>query len=506
MAIPINEIHWAVQSEYPILATLQLLPLLAMFAALFFKEQAYRIGVIASLVEIGVVADLFQKFDATNAALQFGEKLNLLPPLNYHAAVDGASILFIMLTAIIGLLVVLYGKVRPLNPQWKFIAVVLATQVTLMGMFVTHDMLWFILLSAIQLIPIGYLLTQWSTSPEKELALARFVQFMGTGLLLLAVGTFMIGWNYAQLNNGIWSFNVTDLEHTSVPSSMQSVLFFLLFYGLAVRIPLFPMHGWLPMVAEHGSVAAAPIFLLGLKTGIYGLLRFVLPVVPEAVIEWAPFVVAFAVAGIFYAALLAMLQNNLRRLFAFAVVSHTSIVIIGLFSLNLHAFQGSVMLSINFGLAIAGLLLMAGLVYRRTKTLLLSNIGGLFDHIPIIGVAFFLAGLSIVGMPGTPGFDAAHLVMEAAMERYGALMTIAAALGNVVAAGFLLWAFQRAFLAPVRKEKYRGRVIERASGVEITIALATIIILLLAGFFTAPWLEVMEHSFDGLSAIYGGGH
>jgi NADH-quinone oxidoreductase subunit M len=287
---------------------------------------------------------------------------------------------------------------------------------------------------------------------------------------------------------------------------MQSVLFFLLFYGLAIRIPLFPLHGWLPLLAEHGSVSAAPIFLLGLKTGIYGLLRFVLPVLPDAVIHWAPFVVAFAVAGIFYAALLAMLQNNLRRLFAFAVVSHTSIVIIGLFSLNHLAFQGSVMLAINFGLAIAGLMLMAGLIYRRTKTLLLSHIGGLFDHIPLIGVAFFLAGLSIVGMPGTPGFDAAHLVMEAAMERYGALMTIAAALGNVVAAGFLLWAFQRAFLAPATNEKYRGRAIERANATEKMIALLTIFILLLAGFFTEPWLEVLEHSFDRLTLLYGGAH
>lgn len=501
-----NEIHWTAQSSYPILATLQLLPLLAMAAVLFFKERAFIIAIIASLLELGVVVDLFNNFDPTNPALQFSEQLQILPPLIYHAAIDGASLLFLLLTAVISIMLILYGRVRPLNPQPQYLAAVFVTQATLMGLFVTHDLLWFILLSAIQLLPVGYMLIQWSTSPEKELALTRFVQFMITGLILLAIGTFMLGWNYAALNDGVWSFNVTELQHTPIPPGIQSVLFFLLFYGLAIRIPLFPLHGWLPLLAEHGTVGAAPIFLLGLKTGIYGMLRFVLPVMPDAVMHWAPFVVAFAVGGIFYAALLAMLQDNLRRLLAFAVVSHTSIVVIGLFSLNHLAFQGSVMLAINFGLAIAGLLLMTGLVYRRTKTLLLSHIGGLFDHIPLIGVAFFLAGLSIVGMPGTPGFDAAHLVMEAAMERYGALLTIAAALGNVVAAGFLLFAFQRAFLAQASVEKFRGRAIERANGLEWILAAMTIVILLLAGFFTEPWLEVLDHSFDYLITIYGGEH
>ncbi len=501
-----NEINWAAQSGYPILATLQLLPLLAMAAVLLFKERAFAIAIIASLLELGVVCDLFMRFDAANPALQFSEQLTLLPPLTYHAAIDGASLLFLLLTASIGIMLVLYGRVRPLDPQSHYLAALFVTQATLMGLFVTHDLLWFILLSAIQLLPIGYMLIQWSTSPEKEVALTRFIQFMLTGLLLLAIGTFMLGWNYASLNNGVWSFNVTELQHTPIPPTIQSVLFFLLFYGLAIRIPLFPLHGWLPLLAEHGTVGAAPIFLLGLKIGIYGLIRFVLPVMPDAVIYWAPYVVAVAVGGIFYAALLAMLQDNLRRLLAFAVVSHTSIVIIGLFSLNHFAFQGGVMLAISFGLAIAGLLAMTGLVYRRTKTLLLSHIGGLFDYIPIIGVAFFLAGLSIVGMPGTPGFDAAHLVMEASMERYGALLTIAAALGNVIAAGFLLFAFQRAFLAQATNEKFKSRTIERTNNLESILAAMTIVILLLAGFFTEPWLEVLEHSFDHLNNIYGGRH
>ncbi|MBA1332231.1 NADH-quinone oxidoreductase subunit L, partial [Candidatus Endoriftia persephone str. Guaymas] len=156
---------------------------------------------------------------------------------------------------------------------------------------------------------------------------------------------------------------------------------------------------------------------------------------------------------------------NLRRLLAFAVVSHTSVLLIGMFSLNLAAFESSVMLSVNFGLAITTLLFMLGFVYRRTHTLLMARLGGLFDHIPLIGIAFLIGGLAIVGMPGTPGFNAVHLTLEAAIHRFGALVTIAAALGNVAAAGFLLWAFQRSFLAP-QDETQAALKVEPTSPVE----------------------------------------
>ena len=307
---------------------------------------------------------------------------------------------------------------------------------------------------------------------------------MGTGLALLLAGTLLLGWNHAAANAGHWSFDLTELAAVPVAPALSSLTFFLLFYGLAIRTPLFPLHGWLPMVAEHGNVAVAPVFLLGLKVGIYGLVRFVFPLLPEAVDRWSAYVVAFAAAGIFYAALLALMQTNLRRLLAYAVVSHTSVLIIGLFSLGTGAFQGAVMLSANFGLAIAGLLFMTGCVYGRTRTTALDKLGGLFDRLPMIGIAFFVAGLSIVGMPGTPGFDAVHLMLEAAIERFGALVTIAAALGNVAAAAFLLWAFQRAFLGPARLEATAK--IPPATWPERVIAGVVILVLLGAGSIPSP--------------------
>lgn len=347
----------------------------------------------------------------------------------------------------------------------------------------------------------SYLLWYWATSPEKDLTLARFYQFMGTGVLLLLLGTLLVGWNHSQVTAGRWSFDLVDLARVPVVPGLSSSVFFLLFYGLAIRTPLFPLHGWLPLMAEHGHIAVAPTLLLGLKVGVYGLLRFVFPLVPEAVERWHGYVVAFAVVGIFYAALLAMVQVNLRRLLAYAVVSHTSLLILGLFSLDAHAFEGSVILSLTFGLALATLAFMTGLIYRRTGTTLLSKMGGLFDHIPFIGLAFFVAGLSIIGMPGTPGFDGAHLVLEASIQRFGTLLTIAAALGNVVAAGFLLWAFQRAFLAPRSGPSPRAPI-ERITASEAMVAGLVVAVLLGTGFYTEPWLRLIETPLSNLGALF----
>ena len=495
-----TELTWTTQAVYPPLLGLLLLPLLAagLVIALRKSTAMFPVAVAAALAEIIIAFRLYQGYDTSNAALQFAERLAWL---GWHSAVDGIGILFIVLTAVLTLMVVLYGRVRPLEPQPVFLAVVFVTEATLMGLFSTLNLLWFFAFTALQLGVLGYLLWRWATSPVKALALTRFWQFMGVGLVLLAGGIIMLGWNYADAHGGRWSFDLLELSQIPVQSALQSAVFFLLFLGLAIRIPLFPLHGWLPLTAEHGSVAVAPVFLLGLKTGIYGLLRFVFPLVPEAVTRWQPFVIAFAVVGVFYAALLATQQTNLRRLLAFAVISHTGILVIGLFTLDAVALQGAVLLSANFGLAGAGLVLMTGLVFRRTGTASLPALGGLFDRIPLIGIAFFVAGLAIVGMPGTPGFDAVHLVLEAAIHRFGALVTIAAALGNVVAAGFLLWAFQRAFLAQATNRETQPEV-ERANGIEWLLAISFIVMMPVVGFYFTPWMELTEHSVRAVSAVF----
>ncbi len=494
-------IPWDSPAAWPLLGVLQLLPLLGALVVLALRRGSLATfaGVILASFELLLAMLLYRGYDPTDAAMQFAEHWHLLGLWDYHAAVDGVSILFILLTALIILLVSLYGPVRGLGPPWRLMALILAIESSLMLMFTTLNLLWFVFASAIQTGLVGLLLKFWATSSLIDQAIKTYIKFMGMGLVLLLSGTLILGWGHTHISSGGWTFDLLELHRAGVGREFQTLVFYLLFYGLAIRTPLFPMHGWLPQVAEHGNIAVAPTLLLGLKIGIYGLFRFVLPLVPEAVQYWQPFVVAFAVVGIFYAALLAMVQENLRRLLAFAVVSHTSLIVLGLFTLDHQAFQGSIMLAVTFGLAVAALLFMTGLVYRRTKTTLLSELGGLFDQIPFVGIAFLVAGLSIIGMPGTPGFDAAHLVLEAAIARFGGLLTIAAALGNLLAAGFLLWAFQRAFLGPCPEGQAPVAPLGLA---EWLVSGAVIAVLLGVGFYSHPWLELIDVPLAALSAHY----
>ncbi len=492
-----TELFWNQHASWPMLATLQLLPLIGALLVWKLGETplATTLARIIAGAELLLAIMLYRQFDVNAAGYQFAERLDLFIPFGYHAGADGITVLFVMLAALIVFLVTLYTLVRGLADTARLLAVVLAIEATLMAQLVTFNLLWFVLASGIELMLVGHLIGRWSNSPERDDARSRFIQFQSMGLAMLLMGVLTLAWTVHDLTGAAWSVDLLDLTGNTIPPELGAVIFFLLFYGLGVRTPIFPLHGWLPTVAQHGNVAMAPALLLGVKVGIYGMVRFVLPLLPDAAAQWAPQVVGFAAAGVFYAALLAFQQNSLRRLIAFAVISHTSLVVIGLFTLESVAMQGGLLLSLNFGLAATTLMLMTGLVYRRTRTTRLYKLGGLIDVIPGIGLTFLVAGLAIIGMPGTPGFDAAHLMLEGAIDRFGALPTIAASLGNVAAAGFLLWAFQRAFLAPAQTTQ---PAYERINGIESLIAGILIVVMLVAGFYTSPWLDLVETPIQAL--------
>jgi NADH-quinone oxidoreductase subunit M len=495
-------IHWTEQTDFPILFLLQVIPLLGLVIARLLKENklVLPVSIVIATIELGLAVYLLHYYDQANLAMQFHEYLNLLGPVSYNMAVDGVSVLFILITSLISLLIIIYSRIRQLNPAPRFIILILAIQSSLISLFATIDLLWFSLVSLIQLILVSKIFDRWSTAAGQELSRKRFLQFMHSSLLLLFVAVFILGWFYANTNQGNWSFALQDLIRQKPDAQFASVTFLMMFIAFAIRTPIFPVHGWLPFIAEHGTVAVVGIYLIGIKAGVYGLFRFVLPIFSDTIPEWRVLIITIAIIGVFYAAVLALMQNNLRRLLAFAVISHSGLLIVGLFSLSHDAFLGTIMLSINFGIAITGMLFMMGLVINRTRTLQLSKLGGLFDATPFIGIVFFIAGLSIIGMPGTPGFDAAHLLFEAAIVNIGALPTIAMAVGNVATAGFLLWAFQRAFLAPNQSDNLDN--LQATSRMEYLLGAIVLLILLGAGFYMEPWLELIDTSLQSVSNLY----
>ncbi|SBT08105.1 Proton-translocating NADH-quinone oxidoreductase, chain M [Candidatus Accumulibacter aalborgensis] len=493
-----NEVSWTAQAGYPLLATLQWLPLAGAVLLMIMREQdlALVLGRLFAVGELVVAIDLYARIDVSTGNFQFAEHLDVFA---YHAAADGMSVLFILLTALLGILLSFYGMARrQISPVLSVLLLIESSQ---MAMLSTLNLLWFAAASAVQLALVAYLLWRWASASEENLALSRFLQYQLFGWCLFVAGAVVLVWSHADAIGGHWSFDLFELLQTPQIGKYQSAAFYLLFYGLAVRTPLFPLHGWLPNSAGQGLIAVGPVLLLGVKVGIYGMARFLLPLTADAVMIWQHYVVSFAMVGVFFAAVMAFRQANLRRLMAFAVVSHTSLIVIGLFTLHPAGLQGALLLAVNFGLAVTVMLLMVGYVYRRTGTTSLDRLGGLFDRVPFIAVAFLIGGLAILGMPGTPGFDAVHLVLEASIETFGALPTIATALGNVAAAGFLLWAFQRAFLAPRPRDVPVSRIV-RTRPMEYFVGGATLLVLLAAGFYPEPWLKLTDSATQALAAYF----
>ena len=270
-----HEISWTVETPFPLLGGMQLLPALVGGVLFFVRSPriALGLGLAAVLSEIALGYELYQYFkhlDHAGTTFHLVEQLSLGGPLVYHVGADGLTVLFMLLTAFLSLMVLLYGaKVRQFTPLQRFLSIALFTESALMMQFATLDLLWFSLTSAVQIPLIGFLLRSWATSTSAEAgAVTRYYQFMGLGLSLLLVATLLLGWNHASLMQGTWCFDLPSLAQTPAPPWAQSILFYLLLYGLAIRIPLFPLHGWLPDVAEHGTVAAAMVLLIGLKSGI----------------------------------------------------------------------------------------------------------------------------------------------------------------------------------------------------------------------------------------------
>ncbi len=484
-----SEIPWYGQMGFPCLFALQALPCLGALMVFFLGEKPWAVivGKMVALLEFALALMATWAIDPLSRNFQLAERLDFF---GYHAAIDGISVLFMLVAALLTLLMTLYGMSRGMISPGRLFAVLLLAEAGLMGMLVTVNLLWFAFFSGLELWAVTFLLRRWALSLAENQALARFIQYQAFGWCLFAAGGVVLGWAYADSHAGRWSFDLFELVGVLPAGKFETVAFYLLFYGLALRTPLFPLHGWLPNMAQYGLIAVAPALMVGAKVGVYGMVRFVLPLTPNAVVYWQPYVVGFAMAGIFFTAALAFQQTNLRRLLAFAVVSHTSLLVIGVFSLHEAGIQGAMLLAANFGLAVSGMWFIVGFIFRRTGTTELDELSGLFERIPFLAVAFLVFGLAIVGMPGTPGFDAAHLVLEASIDSFGALSTVAAALGNVVAAGFLLWAFQKAFLST--HDKGRDVTVDHTLPMEYVVCGLALLALLAIGFFTEPWLHLTE--------------
>jgi len=487
---------------FPILSTLLFLPMAFVVALRFVRSDAvaYRLALAGALLELVLACLVAVEFVGGTEQVQFAEQLGPLPLLgiSYQLGVDGISVLFLPITALLTALVIVYAEYAVGADSRRYLMATLALEAALMGAFVSLDLVLFWLFFVLELVPSYFLITRFGTGPLRHRAAREYVGFMLTGSALMLVGIVLLGLNYDSERGTGLSFDYLDLTGVTVPGDLQTVIFFLLFFGFAVKAPIFPFHTWLPKVLEHGPIVGMSVFLVGIKLGTYGFLRFVIPLVPEAAREWFWLMATLGGVGIVYGALIALVQTNLRRLLAFASLSHMGAVMVGLFAFNFHGLQGGLLQMINLGIAGAGLFFVAGFLHTRFGPPELASMGGLVYSLPVLATVFLVIALGTVGLPGTGGFNGEHLILIGAYEVGWSLALVAGA-GTLLTAAYLLWYFQRAFMGPSESavQGAPGSPDKRSPDLlprELLIALALGGLIFWIGLDSGPFLRHMDGS------------
>ncbi|MEQ1530381.1 MAG: NADH-quinone oxidoreductase subunit M [Methylococcales bacterium] len=494
--------HWSEITVFPLLSTMTLLPLLTMIAIGFTKTNAYtvRLAFIGASINVLLSIYLLAIFDADSPGIHLVEQHRFLG-LSYCVGVDGTNILFIPLTAILTLLALIYTLITRHRTDRLFMACLLAYEGILIGAFAALNAMQFWLWSVLELVPVILLSVNAGTGQHRRSVVALFIQYWGSGLLMSLAGFLLLAFGLIDSEHPL-TFDWLTMKQNNAYLHDETLIFILLFFAFAIRMPLFPFHGWLPLLAEQGTVASAAIYLVGLKLGIYAVIRFILPMVPGVAEDWEEFVLTLSLISIFYGALLALMQINIRRMLSFAVISHTGMLVIGVFCFNAYGLEGSILLSVTYGIASAGMLFSVGLIYERTRTAFVPRLGGLFDTNATIALLFMISALSTMVMPGTPGFDAAHLLIEGTIEEQGWLIAIAILIGNVLAAAFLLRAFQQIFIATPKRRQQPYSCFHHPIHKERMITAVICLLLIGMGFYTTPWLNFIDQEAAAMGDLY----
>jgi len=499
-----REIFAGEQIGFPILSLLIFFPVVwAVLLTSIKNERRLRAtALFGALVELVFSVVLVARFIPGVSDFQFSEQGNWMPMIgsSYHVGVDGISVLFIPLTAFLTVMALLFSWDRiKLYLRLYLVNLFLLEAVTI-GIFSALDLLLFYVFWELALIPAFFMIKFWGIGTERQYAGQKYAVYLLVGSIPLLISIVLLGLNYHEmaLAQGwpqTYSFDLLMLLKVPVDPQMQTLIFFLMAIGFAVKGPMLPFHTWMPTAVIEGPIGLS-LFLVGLKLGGYGFFRFLVPLLPEASREWYWIMVVLGLMGVLYGALIALVQPNLRRLLAFAGISHFGLVVVGLFSLNDQGLQGALIMMLNFAVVATGLCFLAGCLYSRTGSSEISNYGGLATHVPRLATFFFIIGLAFIGTPGTSGFPGEFLVMLGVFRVHWQFASIAV-LGVIFSAGYFLWYYERAFFGPVT-----NKVVSKLPDLtprELTVAISVTVLIFWFGFFPATVLNTTRGSVDALA-------
>lgn len=382
---------------------------------------------------------------ATQSSWLLSYQLDWIPRfgISFHLAMDGLSLILLALTLVLGAIAIISSWSETNERQGFFQANILWTLAGVIGVFLAVDLFLFFLFWEVMLVPMYLLIAIWGHEGKAYASMKFFIFTQLSGLLMLVAILVLAKLHHAA--TGAYSFNYFDLLNLQIDGSMAYYLMLGFFIAFVVKLPGFPFHTWLPdahtQAPTAGSVILAGILL---KTGAYGLIRFTVPLFPNAALEFAPIAMTLGVAGIIYGAVLAFSQSDFKRLVAYSSVSHMGFVLLGVFAWNALALQGAVMQMIAHGFSTAALFMIAGALQQRLHTRDMNKMGGLWHHMPRMGAVALFFALASLGLPGLGNFVAEFLVLVG-LFAVNPWMTAVAALGLITAAIYSLIMMQKAF-------------------------------------------------------------
>src|SRR5947199_3255359 len=456
--------------------------------------MAKHLALVASLIEFAISVLLWWTFiPDTGMQLVADHAWISAWGICYTVGVDGISLFLVLLSTFLMPLSILGSWSYITKRENGFYALLLVLTTGMIGVFVALDLFLFYMMWEVMLIPMYFIIGVWGGDNRLYAAIKFFIYtFFGSLLMLVAI---LVLYLHAGRETGVYSFGYMHLlSHVATLGSIAWWLFGAFFLAFAIKVPLFPLHTWLPdahvEAPTGGSVILAGVLL---KMGTYGFLRFALPLFPGAVAPAAPLVITLAVAGIVYGALVATVQPDLKKLVAYSSVSHLGFVMLGLFALHPTAVAGSVYQMLNHGLSTGGLFLLVGMIYERRHTRLIADFGGLWTAVPVYAAFFMVVMLASAGLPGLNGFVGEFLILLGSFARWPWATAVATS-GVVLGALYLLWMYQRVIFGPLAHAE--NATLPDLSAREVTVLVPVVALCLVMGLFPAPFLTRMQPSID----------
>jgi NADH-quinone oxidoreductase subunit M len=471
------------------------LPVLGVLLLLFIPKDskgmlrnvAFATTVLTFLVSLPIMFG-FQ----SNAEFQFVEDVPWIAAgpfvMRYFIGIDGISLWLVILTTFIMPLAVLSTYTAVEEKVKEYMILLLLLETGMLGAFISLDLFLFYIFWEVMLIPMYFMIGIWGGKNRIYAAVKFFIYTMVGSLLMLVALIYLY---FKGLEAGFTNFSLLQFFNLQLPLATQVWLFLAFAVAFAIKVPMFPLHTWLPDAHTEAPTAGSVILAaIMLKMGTYGYVRFAIPLFPEAAHKFAPFIATLAVIGIIYAALVAMVQEDVKKLVAYSSVAHLGFVMLGIFAFNVEGITGGMLQMINHGISTGALFLIVGFIYERRHTRLITDFGGLSKQMPVFATIFMIVTFSSIGLPGTNGFVGEFLILIGAFEGALRWWTIIATSGVILSAVYMLWMFQRVMFGELDNPK--NQKLTDLNAREIGIMLPLIVMIFVLGIYPKPFIDKMD--------------